>query len=176
MDQKPPTAQDVERLSQWYAGKYCRRALRPDERIEDVVSDLNEYGLKLIAKHDPTRGQFSTFFTTHAWQAVTSGLRLRRRWRQKRGRTLGLFTEFGVAAEAMIDERISENQVEIADLSAFMLQKLDDLKSREKQILILRYWEGLTFKQCAERMRISYQRAEQLQRAAVKNLRKLMNV
>ena len=79
---------------------------------------------------------------------------------------------YGLYAEPTRDALDEAEQ--IRRMRAAIQRALGELTAHQRQILELRYWRGMTFREIGPRLGFTYQRAQQLHKTALKKLRRLL--
>lgn len=160
---------DAEALFRAYGDRvlsYARRRLGSEQDAEDVTAQVF---LKVHEKrdtYDPGRGAASTWLYAITQNEVRGVLR-----RRSRGRDLEDFDQWerlpapGPAPEETL---LSEERVNA------LAKALEALPERERDILLLRFYSGLTSKEVAARMGLSDANVRYLQSRAVGRLRSLL--
>lgn len=129
---------------------------------EDICSDVF---VKIIAKYesfDANKSSISTWVFTIARNTLID---------YYRGRKVYEEVPEDMSVEFDIDENIC-NEETIEEL-AVALKKLEE---RERDIVILRYYSGITLKEIAQKLNISYAYVKILHNKAIGNLKSYMNL
>lgn len=127
---------------------------------EDLCSEVFIKVLNKYDSFDDTKSSVSTWIFTIARNTLID---------YYRGRKVFEEVPEELANESDIDEEICNN--ETLDELASALEKLDE---RERDIVIFRYYSGLTLKDIAEKMDISYAYVKILHNKAIGDLKKYM--
>ncbi|MGB3714131.1 MAG: RNA polymerase sigma factor [Candidatus Promineifilaceae bacterium] len=155
-----------------YAGliyRLCLSLLRHREDAEEVLQDTFEYAFRRLQNYDPSKASFKTWL----YQIAVS------RCRNKRRRKWLITTSINaIAREQVADESVisPDDSVTLNERQLLVWEALGDLSPKLRETAILRYYEGLTYVQIGNVLRIPAKTAESRMRLAHKALRKkLMN-
>jgi len=150
-----------ERLYLDYHGKvsaYVRGKIDDAHEAEDVVSAVFLKAMERLETYDESRASLSTWIYTITRSAVADYYRARKRH--------GEYMEY---MDAVGDIPLEEDDSEA--LLARLAEGLGALREKERDILILHYYKGLTLKDAAELLGTSYINAKVLHKKALNRLR-----
>lgn len=143
-----------------YAGKvrgYIQNKINDATAAEDLTAEVFLKVYEKLDSYDETRASLSTWIFTIARNTLTDYYRTRR--------VHGEIPET-LASEEDIEEDICRD--EMLETLADALEALDE---RSRDIIVLRYYSGLTLKVIAERLGISYAYVKVLHNKALGSLR-----
>lgn len=141
--------------------RYLRSRVNNTTLAEDLCSDVFLKIYEKLDSFDESKASLSTWIFTVARNRLTDYYRTRR-----------VFEE---VPETLADGSSVEEDVcskETLDRLADALEKLDE---RERDIVILRFYSGLTLKEIAEKMGISYAYVKLLQNRAFVSLKEILS-
>ena len=145
---------------------YISARIGDRDNAEDIASDVFLKALAALDRFDGQKASFSTWLYTIAANAVRDHLRRR----EVRGRFLT------TADDAALEAVPSED--EFADVMLCRRELLDgladalmELPEKQRQIIVLQYYDGLPQKQIAEMLGVSFPNTRYLSSKAVKALR-----
>lgn len=150
-----------ERLYLDYHGKvsaYVRGRIQDVHEAEDVVSAVFLKAMERLETYDENRASLSTWIYTITRSAVADYYRSRQRH--------GEYIDY---MNAVPDIPFEEDDSEA--LLARLAEGLGALREKERDILILHYYKGLTLKHSAELLGMSYINAKVLHKKALNRLR-----
>lgn len=141
--------------------RYVASRISDPHTAEDVVSIVFLKVYQNLDRFDPSRAALSTWIFTIAKNVVINHYRMQK-----------------PCAELDEDMADSAQGIEEQILSAEMLERLaaalERLDQRERDLLILHYYERRSLKDIAESMRISYSSAKLLHRQALSDLQRML--
>ena len=109
---------------------------------EDVAGDVFVYCYQNYDKFDPERGSINT------WLYLIANSRLKNHYRDRRpGADFSQFEEWLFSEEPDMDRTVYLEQ-----LRAFIAEQLDKLPERQRQAVVLRYFQEMSFEEIAERL------------------------
>lgn len=139
---------------------YVRGKISNEQDVQDVVSDVFIKVFEGLNGYDESKASLSTWIYTIARNAVIDYFRAAKR-----------FCE-------LPEELDCGDDTEERLLNEEALERLADaltmLEERERDIIILRYYNGETLKRIAGMMNISYSYAKLLHASSLKTLRKML--
>ena len=148
-----------------YGAKFSRDTLLVEDCVHDLFFDLwrNRSGLSM-----------TNSIRAYLLVALRRSIIKRSQKRQKQ------FSdkepeEFNFKAELAIDEVIIQGEIS-AEQAAQLNQAIQDLSSRQREVLYLKYFQEVPYEEIAEIMDIGYQSVRNLVSSAIKALRKHMDV
>ncbi len=144
--------------------RYVRSRLSSPQDAEDLVSDIFVKVSASIGRYDRGCGSISTWIYAITRNAVRDHFRRRRP-------SLNLDEQENLPDEGVT---VEEEVITRENLSSLALA-LGALSQRERDIIILRYYQGLSPGEIARRMQISYTNCGYIQSTALKKLRALLN-
>lgn len=158
------TEPEKERIYLEYRGRvaaYIGGRIRDKHTAEDLVSSVFLKVYSKLDSFDPERASLSTWIFTITRNTVISHYRLTRPAQE--------------LDEAMEDDGpgVEEQLVETESLER-LAKALEGLKQKERDLVILHYYERLSLGDIAERMGISYSGAKLIHRRALEQLRLVM--
>ena len=154
-----------------YAGliyRLCLSLLRHREDAEEVLQDSFEYAFRKLESYDPAKASFKTWL----YQIAIS------RCRNKRRRKWLLTTPLNaLAREQIADESIvsPDDSLSLDERQLVVWNALGALSPKLRETAILRYYEGMTYGQIGEVLKIPAKTAESRMRLAHKALRKILS-
>lgn len=151
-----------------YAGliyRLCFSLLRHREDAEEVLQDSFEYAFRRLQNYDPGKASFKTWL----YQIAISRCRNKRRRKWLITTSINALTREQVADESVIspDDSITLNERQL-----LVWEALGDLSPKLRETAILRYYEGLTYAQIGDVLKIPAKTAASRMRLAHKALRK----
>jgi RNA polymerase sigma-70 factor (ECF subfamily) len=158
----------VTRLYKEYRDKvyhYAYSKLGSHSEAEDLVSDIFVKILKGIDTYDPCKAGYSTWIYTIARNTVCNYLRGKGRW------STGLDEICEVQDSSLLPEEVllrNENLDRLAEL-------LESLPERERDIIILRFYNNYTPQQIAELVGVGYSNVKVIQMRVLSRLRKILS-
>lgn len=150
-------------------GYVCNR-VGESTQAEDITSDI----FLKIAEHldafDPTKANLTTWVYTIANRTLTDYFRSRR-----------VFVEIpedngenGPLPEALIDRRNLDEKLLLEDQLQLLATALKFLPQRDRDLIVLHYFNGLTLKNAAEELNMSYINAKIVHKKVLTKLKNLM--
>ncbi len=140
--------------------RYVRGKISNEQDAQDIVSDVFIKVFEGLCGYDESKASLSTWIYTIARNAVIDYFRSAKRYCElPENLCCGDDTE-----ERMLNEEALER---LADA-------LMTLEERERDIIILRYYNGESLKRIAGMMNISYSYAKLLHASSLKTLRKML--
>ena len=141
------------------------------EDAEEVVQDTFVYAMRNLARYDPDRAGFRTWLFIIA----TSRARNKRRRRWLPTVSLRQLLQAGVEPPALEGgRRPPEESVEDAGRHRAVRRALEQLSPKLREAAVLRYFEGLTYREIGQILDIPHKTAESRVRLAHRALRKLL--
>lgn len=159
---------DAETLYAAYGDKiraYIQSRVRNRHDAEDLFSNVFVKITEHIGGYDPSKAAYSTWVYTITQNTV------RDHFRRSMGRQDAELNDELPIPDLQADVEDKVLQAETLDKLASALEKLPQ---RERDIIILRYYKGLSPKEIAEIMGISYANARYLQSVTLKKMRELL--
>ncbi|GIK27788.1 MAG: sigma-70 family RNA polymerase sigma factor [Phototrophicaceae bacterium] len=152
------------------AGVYrlCYSLVFNSQDAEDVLQDSFVYAFKNLRRFDDTRASFKT------WLYTIAVSRCRNTYRRKRFPLLDIAQMFGLDVAAPDHESPEAEQARQAARSA-VNRALTELSPNLREAVVLRYGQGLTFREIAEVMDCPLKTAESRVRLAHDRLRGVLN-
>ncbi len=144
-----------------YHGKvlgYLRNQVNNTDTAEDIAADVFLKVYEKIDTFDDSKSSLSTWIFTITRNKLTDFYRTRR--------VMPEVPETFAAPISLEDDVCSESELET------LADALESLDTRERDIIVLRYYSGMTLKEIAEKMNISYAYVKVLQNKALSQLRK----
>jgi RNA polymerase sigma-70 factor (ECF subfamily) len=135
----------IERYEQKLT-RYGRKFLPRDEQIEDIVQDVFIKTYQYIKGFDTTR-KFSSWIYRIAHNAFINEIKKSHRLPQ-------LMPDFDILVSHTVYEDPAAEKRDIADIRAQLEQSLDKISPNYKEILLLRYFEDMEYKDIAEILQI----------------------
>ena len=139
---------------------YVLSRVRPPEEAEDVCSAIFEKVLRGLDDYDADKGAVSTWVYRIAHNTVLDHLKARRPTAE---------LDDGLASEERIDDDLLRGE-SLSALAA-ALERLDD---EERDVIVLRFYEGCTLREVSERMGMPYRTVVRREKAALARLRFLL--
>jgi RNA polymerase sigma-70 factor (ECF subfamily) len=158
-----------------YAGDVYRLVyglLSHREDAEEVVQDTFVYAMKNLRRYDPKRASFRTWLFVIA----TSRTRNKRRRRWLPTISLRRLLQFDLEPAAPdVSDRPPEGRVEDASRRRVLHEALASLSPKLREAAVLRYFDGLTYREMGEILRVSHKTAESRVRLAHEALRAVLD-
>ena len=134
-------------------GAYIRGKVENFHDAEDLTAQVFEKVYVKLDSFDGTKASLSTWIYTIARNTVTDHFRTRR-----------VHVSYDELYELPAPERDRDVLEELADA-------LEGLKVKERDLILLHYYKGLTLKEVAEQMGMSYINAKVIHKKALSGLR-----
>ncbi len=136
---------------------YLNMKVNDYQLAEDIASDVFLKVFEKLDSFDDSKASISTWIYTIARNTLTDYFRTRK-----------VFEEVSeeIPEESCIEEDICNN--EMLEVLANALKKLEE---RERDIIVMRFYSGITLKEIAAKMNISYAYVKILQNKALDALR-----
>ena len=149
--------------------RLCYGLVLNGQDAEDVLQDSFVYAFKNLARFDGTRASFKT------WLYTIAVSRCRNTYRRKRMPLVDIAQMFGLEIAAPEHESPEAETARMAARHA-VNAALTDLSPLLREAVVLRYGQGLTFREIAEVMDCPLKTAESRVRLAHDKLRSLLTV
>lgn len=140
--------------------RYLRSRVNQTILAEDLCSDVFMKIYEKLDSFDESKASLSTWVFTIARNRLTDYFRTRR-----------VFEE---VPETIADGSCVEEDVCSRETLDGLADALEKLNQRERDIIILRFYSGLTLKEIAEKMGISYAYVKLLQNKALVTLKDIL--
>lgn len=167
--QPPRPEWDAEAVFRAYGSQVLAYACRRLGHVHDAEDAAARVFLKVQEKwdtYDPEKGAVGTWIYAIARNEVRGVLR-----RRTRGPAVGALSDGALPANPAEEPEVRLLTQETLDQLA---GALESLPKRERDILLLRFWSGLSSRETAERMGLSDANVRYLQSSALKKLRRRM--
>ena len=154
---------DTEKIYRDYHGKVCgyiRSKISSAQDAEDLTADVFVKVFEKLSSFDESKASLSTWIYTITRNTLTDYFRTRK-----------VFSEI---PETLEDYASVEDDVCNAEMLEVLAKALETLDERERDIIILRFYEGKTLKKITAQMGISYAYGKVLQNKAFEKLRKFL--
>ena len=160
---EPVTMDHIFQEYQNKVSRYVRSRIRNYHDAEDMVSDVFLRVGSALDRYNSAKGSLSTWIYAITRNAV-------RDYYRRTKTTLPLTAQESLQdeGEALDDMVIGREQL------SELAHALERLSQRERDILILRFYEGLSPGDIAKKMNISYSNEGYIQSTALKKLRQLL--
>lgn len=161
------TAQETVHLSDLRAplrAFFRRRVDRPDE-VDDLVQELM---CRLIEREKVASTRFSN---AYVFQAAANLLRDRARRRRTQGQA---HTDLAYRDENQFEEISAERVLIGREMVARVLSALDALPERTRAVFLLHRYEGMKYREIADRFGVSESSIEKHMIAAIRHLTKMI--
>lgn len=167
-----------------YILKKCRQKWMAVRRLEaeDAVQAALLGLCEAARAYDPSRGGFAGFAAKCIISALTAASQtagaVRVPW-QRRKRPANLLAQFRAASVGQFDydrEPEPERPDEPAELLEPLRDALPRLSDRQRDVLNLRYRDGLTLAEAGERLGVTRERVRQIEAGALRELRGLLGI
>lgn len=137
---------------------YLKSQVNNTETAEDIASDVFIKVYEKLDSFDESKASLSTWIFTITRNKLTDFYRTRR-----------VFSEVPetYAEPTSLEDDVC-NEAELETLA----DALESIDGRERDIIVFRYYSGMTLKDIAQRMNISYAYVKVLHNRALSNLRK----
>lgn len=142
--------------------RYIKSHVANEQDREDLVSRVFLNAIAALDSYDPSRAAPGTWLYAITRNAVASFYR-----EKNREPELIEIQELSFPSEA--EEQIFTNET-LEELA----NALEQLSQRERSIIILRFYHGLSAKETAEKVGVSYANVRFLQHSALKKLRQAL--
>ena len=151
---------------QFAAGLYrlCYSLLMNEQDAEDILQESFLYAFKNLHRYDSRKSALKT------WLYTIAVSRCRNTYRRKRFLTVDISQWFGVELKAPPAEA-PEAAVIRRDASDSITRALGDLSPRLREAIVLRYGQGMTYREIAEVMGCPQKTAESRVRLGHQRLR-----
>lgn len=137
---------------------YLRARMNSVQDAEDLTADVFVKIFEKYETFDASKASLSTWIYTVTRNTLRDHFRTRKTYEE--------------IPETMAAEGDSlEDEVCNAQMLQVLARALDKLEERERDVIILRYYSGVTLKEIAEKMGISYAYVKVLQNKALQKLR-----
>lgn len=137
---------------------YIKSQVQNEELAEDLCSDVFVKVFEKADGFDAAKASASTWIFTITRHTLIDYYRTRR--------VLGEIPEVVTSAQNVEDEVLN------ADMLDTLADALSELEERQRDLIILRYYDGKTLREISEQLGISYAYAKVLQNKAFSFLRK----
>lgn len=157
------TKEQKQAIYRAYHGKVCgyiRSKIRNAQDAEDLAADVFVKVYEKLDTFDETRASLSTWIYTVTRNTLTDHFRTRR--------------TFEEIPETLADGSSVEESVCSAERLDALAKALETLDERERDIIILRFYKGMTLTEIAGQMGISYAYIKVLQSKAFGVLKKYL--
>ena len=154
------TEKEKSEIYEQYRGKvlgYLRGKVNDGYLAEDLCSEVFLKVYEKIDDYDASRSSLSTWIFTITRNTLTDYFRTRRVHEE--------------IPEMLPDDSSVEEDVLNGEMLEILAGALEKLEERERDIVILRYYSGVTLKEIAERLDISYAYAKVLHNKALSALK-----
>jgi len=141
---------------------YVKSRISDSCAAEDVVSEVFVKVFKKLESYDESRASLSTWIYTITRNTVIDYY--------KKTKTQSLPFDEIAAAEAAVDDASAGEE-----LLANLANALEKLSQRERDLIILHYYQGYTLKRIADTLGTSYVNAKVIHAKALSVLRKFLN-
>lgn len=138
--------------------RYIAGKVGNSQEAEDLVSDVFLKVCQHWDTFDESKASVSTWVYTIARNAVIDYYRTHR-----------LHTEL---PETLTDDSSMEDDLAHRETLTSLASALETLEERQRDIIILRYWKGMTLKDIAARMKLSYTYIKVLHNDALRKLQR----
>ncbi len=143
-----------------------------EAKAEDMLQETFEKAIVAIRSHKyQTTGKFSAWLTRIAHNIVIDGTR---DMQSKRIVTRDEFSQ-GILNDIRLSEESHEKDLIEAQQSDMLMQILNYLPDVQREVVLMRFYEGKSFKEIAEATDVSINTSLGRMRYALINLRKLLN-
>ena len=139
--------------------------------VEDMVSEIFLKITRNFDKFDPAKASIGTWVYTVANRYITDYYRSRKVFvelPEENGET-------GAMPEALVIENDLDANILLEEQLEELADALEQLKEKERDLIILHYYQGLQLKEIAAMMGMSYANAKVLHRKALFKLNGLMS-
>lgn len=156
---------------QFAAGLYrlCYSLLMNEQDAEDILQESFLYAFKNLHRYDARKSALKT------WLYTIAVSRCRNTYRRKRFLTVDISQWFGAELKAPPAEA-PEAAVIRRDASDSITRALGELSPRLREAIVLRYGQGMTYREIAEVMGCPQKTAESRVRLGHQRLRKSLQV
>lgn len=152
---------DAEKIYHHYHAKVCGyiwSKINSAQDAEDIAADVFAKVFEQLNSFDERKASLSTWIYTITRNTLTDYYRTRR--------------VFGEIPEALTDGSSLEDEVCNAEMLERLTEALSQMDERMRDVIILRYYDGRTLREIAERMGISYAYVKVIQNKAFTFLKK----
>lgn len=138
---------------------YAFFRLKDKEAAEDVVSDTFMKALEHLSSFNPNKGNAASWLYRIARNTLID-------YTRKRGKTMNFPEDFDVE-----DTESLKKNIENKDMLERITKTLDTLSEKEREIIMLRVWDELSYKEIAEVLGKSEASLKMAASRALKSLR-----
>lgn len=184
-DELDPQTQDLvlqfDDLAQSIVDQILRRLPRSVQR-DDLLSAARSSVMTAVRKHDTTEATFPAYLKIRIRGAVIDELRSQD-WMSRRKRTpedQDRAKTVHVGRESLLEAAITHASQGGESIDALLAnrdlvdQALDSLSERAREVVILHYFEGLSFREIAALVELSEPRISQIHTKAIEVLRNVL--
>ena len=162
-----------ERIYTEYKDKvagYVYNHINNYSEADDLVSDIFLKVYENLDRFDPSKASLSTWIYTITSRTVTDYYRTSRTYTEIPSEN----GEEGIMPDALVDSRgLDEDMLQEEQLDS-LADALEQLSERERDLIILHYYKGLTLKEVADRMNMSYANVKIIHKKALDRMRGVM--
>lgn len=147
-----------------YLYNYGKKIFRRSELVEDCIHDLF---VELWKRHSSLgpNNSIRRYLSTALRRKIVSVLK-----KENKSQLTDSFEQIPFEAELAIDEIIISQEIS-EEQSLKLKAAFDQLSAKQKEILYLRFYQGLDYDQIAEMLEMKYQSLRNAVSRAIKNLR-----
>ncbi len=164
------TGFDTDRIYRDYKDKvtgYVHNKINDWDMVEDLVADIFVKIYENIDKFDPAKASLSTWIFTITSRTVTDYYRTRHVTSEIPSEN----GEEGLMPDSLVDDRDMDTGLIREEQLETLADALQALKERERDLVILHYYKGLTLKEVADIMEMSYANAKIVHKKALEKMR-----
>lgn len=156
------TQEDIFRLYHNKVEKYVYGKVLDKYIAEDITSAVFLKIYQKLDDYDESKASISTWIYTITNNAVIDYFRTRK------------------VTEEIPEEIVNEDNVEAEiineDMFNLLAQALKELPEKQRDLIILRYYDGMTLKDISSKMGISYAYSKIIHAKAINNLREFIDI
>lgn len=144
-----------------------RKVLRSDARAHDVVQNVFVHLFEKPERFDPTRGSIKTFLLT---QCRSRSIDLIRSETARSKREIVQYDNLALSRNGNISSN-TESIILNLSLSDEVKSALNQLGDDEKEVIVLSYYQGLTYRETAEKLQLPEGTVKSRIRSGLKKLK-----
>jgi RNA polymerase sigma factor (sigma-70 family) len=172
IEQRNTLVMQVQNMFRGIVSAFCRKHNIISEK-DEILSAINLQALRWADAYDPAEAEWSTYAHRCA------SLYCNNAWKDCIRREAKNFSDIVSIDSEEIDPTISREP--LPDATILSLERSDELKAsiaqlpeNWQQVVNLRFWKNLNLRQIGERLGITRQRVEQIQKSAILELRNIL--
>ena len=171
----------VERFAAWQARRWSGYGNTRGISVDDLMQVAFLALLDALEDYDPERGKFLTRYSYALKTAFSEalGIRTERDRRDPINYAVSLDAPLTDESETTLHEvtpdpvdqyKDTERGIWLAQLRAALDQQLDTLPPKQAEVLRMRFYQGMTLKECGQRCGVAMEAIRQRERTGLRNL------